>query len=804
MHGISRNRERCACLFRSAVLPVLLAAVCGPQAVQAQPAVDEIVVTATKRETLVEDVPFSINVQSEQQMRRMGVTDLESLSRNIAGLDIQNLGPGQSQVSIRGVSAGQIVRDQPGVKEQVGVYMDESVISLSLFTPDFDLYDLNRVETLRGPQGTLFGSGSIGGTIRYITNQPRLDAFESSVETELNTVTDGDIGGHLKGMVNVPLGAGSAAFRAVGYATEYGGYIDATRESGGVSRDVNSGARRGARVAFTFAPSEALSITPRIIYQEVETDGFNREEAYNLFSNPFTTTRTPVPPRARRQHLLLDEEFSDETLLADLVVVGHASQFDVTLAGSWLERDILVSRDASALSGSVSVDLEFPEEDLVLPSNLRDTTDLEQQTFELRLTSTTEGRWDWLAGLFYSDTRRDYAQRLPTPGYAALVDANLGAGTSAEVSNGYPDLDSPFNSDLLYNIEQTALFGELTLHVSDRFRTTLGGRFYDFDEVRTITTGGLFAAGDSGVVDKTTSSGFTPRLLLSYDVSDEVMVNAQASQGFRLGGVNDPLNVTLCTEEDELIFGGFQDYDDEKLWNYELGLRSRFAERYTLNAAVFYADIEDLQVTLDAGSCSSRISFNVDEARSAGVEFELAGRPTEAFEFSIAGSLINAEFGSTVTDANGAVLGGVEDGNRLPSVPEFQMAAAGTYFFPLTWTERPGDVYLQGSIQHVGNRITQPSDQVSGAGDFVSGLPFGGATGDEVTSLDLELGSYTLYNLSAGLQSGSWDFKLFVNNLTDKHARLSFDRERGGRARLGFRTNQPRMIGLNFRKHFGG
>ena len=135
----------------------------------------EIIVTATKREQTLLEVPFSINAQTEEDIRRSGAMTIEDLSRNVAGLAVQNLGPGQSQVSVRGVSAGQVVRDQPGVKEQVGVYLDESVISLSLFTPDLDLFDLNRVETLRGPQGTLFGSGSVGGTIRYITNQPSLD-----------------------------------------------------------------------------------------------------------------------------------------------------------------------------------------------------------------------------------------------------------------------------------------------------------------------------------------------------------------------------------------------------------------------------------------------------------------------------------------------------------------------------------------------------------------------------------------------------------------------------------------------------
>lgn len=764
--------------------------------------IEEVVVTATKREARIQDIPFSINVQTEEDIQRLGATDLEELSRNIAGLAIQNLGPGQSQVAIRGVSAGQIVRDQPGVKEQVGVYLDESVISLSLFTPDFDLYDLNRVETLRGPQGTLFGSGSIGGTIRYITNQPQVDAFEGSVEAELNTITDGEVGGHLKGMINVPFADGRAAVRAVGYTTQYGGFIDALREGGGVDEDVNSGSRNGGRIALTFTPTDNLTITPRVVYQEIETDGFNRQEVYNLFANPYTTTRPAIQLGEREQYLLLREEFSDETLLADVVVEANVGDFALTYVGSLMERDILVSRDASALSGSVSVDLGYPDEAVTLPSNLRDTTDLEQTTHEFRVSSLAPGPLQWVLGAFVSDTDRKYAQRLPTPGYADFTDATLGDGTSEAVSNGFPNLDSPFNSDLPYDIQQTAIFGEASYDFTDRFNLTIGGRWYDFDEERTITTGGLFAAGDSNVVDKTSSDGFTPRVLASYDFSNDVTLNAQVAKGFRLGGVNDPLNVTLCTPEDELIFGAFQDYDDETLWNYEIGIKSRFANGITFNAAAFYADIEDLQVTLDAGSCSSRISFNVEEAVSSGVEVELGGMLTDAFEFNFIGSVLNAEFKSTVTDATGAILGGVQDGNRLASVPELQLAATGTYYFPLNFGGARSDAYVSATVQHVGDRYTQPGDQVEGAGEFVSGLPFGGATGNEVTSVDLELDAFTILNLRAGILKETWDAVLYIDNVTDENADLSFDRERGGRARLGFRTNQPRTVGVTFRMRF--
>ncbi len=762
-------------------------------------AIEEIVVTATKRASTIQDVPFSINAQTQEDIQRSGAQNLEDLSRNVAGLTVQNLGPGQSQVAIRGVSAGQIIRDQPGVKEQVGVYLDESVISLSLFTPDLDLFDLNRVETLRGPQGTLFGSGSVGGTIRYITNQPNADQFEGLVEANLNTITDGGNGGHLKGMVNIPLSDGKSALRVMGYTTEYGGFMDALGENGSKKKDVDSGNRTGGRIALKWAVNDDLTITPRVVYQEIESDGFNRQEVFNLFANPYTTTRPAIQLGEREQYLLLNEKFKDETTIADVTVQWGLDNVDVTYVGSYTERDILVSRDASALTGSVSVDLGYPDVAVTLPSNLRDTTEVEQFTHEFRISSNGEGALQWLAGVFYSDTERVYAQRLPTPGYDAYTDATLGDGTAAATNGSYGP-DSPYNSDLPYDLTQTALFGEITYDLSDRLSVTAGGRFYDYEEKRRFSSGGLFSNGDDQV-DKTSSDGFTPRVMMSYDLNENSTLNAQASQGFRLGGVNDPLNETLCDPGDLVTFGSFQAYDDETLWNYEAGVKSRFDNGVMFNFAVFYADIQDLQVTLDAGSCSSRISFNVPDAHTAGVEFEFGVQATDNIDLSVAGSFLEAEFDSTVLDSSGNVLGGVKDGNRLASVPDYQIAGTATYTFPFE-VFSGSETYISATVHHVGDRITQPSDQVAGAGNFSSGLPFGGATGSEVTSLDLELDAYTIMNLSAGIVNEEWEAVLYVNNLTDENADLSFDRERGGRARLAFRTNMPRNIGVTFRKMF--
>ncbi len=752
-----------------------------------------IVVTATKRDSTIQDVPFSINAQTQEDIQRSGAVTLEDLSRNVAGLTVQNLGPGQSQVAVRGVSAGQIVRDQPGVKEQVGVYLDESVISLSLFTPDLDLFDLNRVETLRGPQGTLFGSGSVGGTIRYITNQPEIGVTEGLVEANVNVVEEDDLGWHLKGAVNLPLGD-VAAIRAVGYYTEYGGFIDAQGPGGG--ENVNSGERYGGRLALRVDTGTGFSITPRLIYQKISADGFNRQELFNLFANPFLTN--PVQLGEREQFLQLQEEFEDETFIADMVVEADLGPVTLTSVSSFTSRDILVSRDASALTGSVSVDLGYPDAAVLLPSNLRDTTEVESLTQEIRFSSDYDGPLQWVIGGFYSETDRFYRQRLPTPGYAAATDATLGAGTSAAVANGFPNLDSPFNSDLPYNIEQLAIFGEATFEVTDALTLTAGGRYYDFEEIRTITTGGLFANGDAGVVDETSSDGFTPRFLISYELSPDVTINAQASQGFRLGGVNDPLNVPLCNAQDLALFGGFQDYDDETLWNYEIGVKAQ-GGNFTFNAAGFYNDISDLQVTLDAGSCSSRIVFNVPEAHTTGIEAEVGFNPVDGLNLNFSGSWIEAEFDTTLP---GALAGatGIREGNRLPSVPEFQFTASGSYEFPVGDN---ADAYIAASVQHVGSRFTQPADQEDNPRTFAHGLPFGGAPATASTTVDLLLDDYQLVNISAGVDFDSGlSLVIYANNVLDENALLSFDRERGGRARLGFRVGQPRTIGVTARQSF--
>jgi iron complex outermembrane receptor protein len=754
-----------------------------------------ITVTALKREAPIQDVPFSMVAPTEEVLRDRGVETIEDVAANVPGLTVQNLGPGQSQVAIRGVSSGQIVRDQPGVKEEVGVYLDESVLSMSLFTPDIDLFDMSRVEVLRGPQGTLYGSGSVSGAVRYISNQPEIGVSDYFADIQLVSVEDGDEDGYAKVALNTPIGD-TAAMRIVAYYTGLAGYQDAVQPSLSTNEDVNSGDRTGVRWALRARPNDRFTIIPRVLYQEVDVDGWNRTDIFNILANPYTTTRPAVDLGEREQFIQFEEPFTDDFLLADLVLEYAFDEVTLTSVTSYTDRDILVVRDATALTASITGgSIGFGEEVYTLDAPLDDATEANAITEELRFSGDGE-RYTWVGGVFYSDADRDYGQSLIVSGFEALTgiptEGNFGAGT-----------DELFFSDLRYDFTQFAVFGEVGYEVTERFDLTAGLRYYDFDEDRIQTFDGIFA--DAGTnIGSTTADGFAPRFIGSFELTATTRLDAQVSKGFRLGGINDPLNVPLCTPEDLATFGGRDSWKDEEVWNYEVGTKSTYG-RGTFNIAAFYQDISDLQVTVTAGSCSSRLIYNVPDSRSTGLELEWAHRATDQFDFAISASYNDSELRSTVTSTDAAgnvtVVSGIEDGRRLPSVPEFQGVAAATY----NWEMGSGwAAYASGVWQYVGSRFTQVGDEDLGTLNLLSfgANTIGGPLTQAVFTYDPELPSYDILNLRLGFLKERWDLAFFVNNVTDELAFLAFDRERGTRARIGYLVNQPRTFGVSTRVHF--
>jgi iron complex outermembrane receptor protein len=283
------------------------------------------------------------------------------------------------------------------------------------------------------------------------------------------------------------------------------------------------------------------------------------------------------------------------------------------------------------------------------------------------------------------------------------------------------------------------------------------------------------------------------------------------AEGFRLGGINDPLNVTLCSANDLVTYGGRENWEDEKVMNYELGAKTRLnGGMVTFNAAVFMSQIDDLQVIADAGSCSSRIILNA-EAESVGAEMELFVRPNENWDFGISATYVQAEITQSLnsTAPGGGPIAGIRDGNRLPTSPELQAAVSAAYNWSMTESL---ESYVRFTLSHVGSSYTQLADQEPNFGIIsnAAGRPpgsarlinLGGIPANTTLEFDAELPAYEIANLRWGFGTDRWEAALFVNNLFDERAFLSIDRERGRSARVGYLTNTPRTYGVNFRLDF--
>jgi iron complex outermembrane recepter protein len=766
---------------------------------------EAVTVTAMLREQELAKVPFSIVAPTEQALRVRGAENIEAVAANVADFSVQNLGPGQSQVAMRGVSSGQIARDQPGVKEEVGAYLDDVPISLSLFTPDLDLFDISRVEVLRGPQGTLFGSGSLGGTVRYISNQPQLGVRSTFGETGINWIDGGAPGNTAKLGFNVPLGA-KAAFRVAGYSNEIGGYMDAVQPNFTVNKDVNGGARTGARVAFRLNPSGRFTITPQIVFQRVKMDGWNRIDAYNILANPYTTSRPPVHLGDRELFTQINEPFTDDFLLGSLTLRYDFGGASLTSVSSYNHRNVLVVRDAGALTSSITGgSIGLPENVYTLNAPLNDATKTNVATQEVRLSGGRD-RFRWVVGGFYAGNHRHYGQDLLVAGFDTLAAPLLGAphGFTRGV---YSPEDHLFWSNLIYYLRQTAGFGEATVPVGERLDITAGIRYYNFSEERSQIFDGIFGQGANGQPQiqpgATKAHGVAPRFIASYKASDAVTFNAQASRGFRLGGINDPLNVSLCTAQDLAVFSGHDSWKDEKVWNYEAGVKAQ-GRRSSINLSVFDMEVTDLQLTVTAGSCSSRLILNAPKARSQGVEAEVTLTPGEHWDFAVSAALNNGKLQSDLKDGSGNIISGIQSGNRLPAVPQVQASGAATYGWAVGQESR---IAITGSYQYNGSRFTLIDDEASGAGTVnllsfqqSGGKTIGGPLTQSTFTYSPKLPGYSLVNLRIGLARERWEVAAFANNLTDTRAFLALDRERGTRGRVGYLTNQPRTLGmtLNF------
>jgi outer membrane receptor protein involved in Fe transport len=612
-----------------------------------QTAVEEIIVTARKRTERLQDVPQSIQALSGEELRKQGALNFADYARTVAGVSFQDDGPGRSQLFIRGVSTGGDV--DTGKESTVGVYIDETPVTEGASQPDLRLYDIDRVEVLRGPQGTLYGSGSLGGTVRILTNQPSFTETQAYAEIQASSTKGGGANGATNAWLNLPV-ADHAALRAVAYGVRNSGFLDNAVTG---QKDINDESTRGGRLALRVQPADAVNIVLTGMHQRTESG------AYNRVSDDY-------PRLVIDQHE--PEPFEDRFGLVNLKVEADLGFASLASSSSYFDRRRDFDNDIDYfLEAAVGI----PRGRSVLSYGAR------SKAQELRLASQGKGPFQWLVGGFYVDRDEHFDQTIN--------------------SRDSPPPTSP--SDNLFfavtdgSIQQLAGFGEVSYEFFGRLTATAGLRVSKTDRDIVSTRDGLVLGGVALVQSGTfRDTSETPKFNLAYRIDEHKLLYLQAAQGFRIGGVNPGLPpCPTCLVDIASQFGS------DSLWSYEAGLRSElFEEALTLNVSAFWIDWDDIQLNVNREDGFNGFT-NAGKARSRGLEIEINGRASD-----------HVRFGGQVTHTDAELTSinpGLEDfattGTQLPQVPRWAAAAN------VEWAAAigaGGRLYARGDVQYQGAR----------------------------------------------------------------------------------------------------
>jgi outer membrane receptor protein involved in Fe transport len=672
---------------------------------------DEIMVTANKIGVeRLKDVPLSITVIDQNRIEQAGIDDFLDYVRTVPGLGFQLTTPAGGRDDIRGARRFSLRGIESGYDSvpTTAFYLDETPIPIM----DPKLFDIERIEVLRGPQGTLYGANSMGGTIRVVTHQPVLDEFHWTSDVSLESTHAGEESYGLNGLINFPLITDRAAIRAAAFYRNDGGYIDqyfqAPQSTGATSvrQDGNNAETRGGRILGLFKVTDQFQLTPAIFRQQIDVaDAGTFEPDFRDLGRAFLS----VYPERQTNDFTLYSLGASYDLSEHLQIVSSSAYFDSDFTS--IEE---ATKGFFDFGGTAYGNAFY--------SNLVKT---QRKNQELRL-AYKGPRWHGIVGAYYMNEERFFSQY----------------GDTEASGVWFTYLQK--NGD-----EQKALFGEAALHLTDRFTATAGARWFQGQQDQyTLYTYSLdFPPGDPPFVQefsgKADGNSFSPKFQLSYDLSPEKMVYASAARGFRPGGPTSLVPDTPeCLENlQELGLSRPQrEFGPDNLWNYELGSKSSFANhRITINAAVYYVDWKEVQQTASL-ACGFTFVGNVGAAKSKGIELEFWTQPFRPL--SISGSLgyTDAQFTRT------AAAVGIVAGDRIPLVPRITGSAAVQY--ALT-TPNGRTAFVRGDYQYIG-AMAQGG--------------FSRSTRPAYDSFNLRLG--------AGL-SDHTDVTLFVNNVLDERGVLS-------------------------------
>lgn len=742
----------------NSILGLAVVAVLRLPAAQAEEAArDEleiVVVTAQKHEQQLQDVPLSLSVLGQETLQRAQVQSFADYAVMVPNLSFsfggstQNDGRNGRGIAIRGIAGS----------STVGLYVDDTPVPDNL---DPNIAGIERIEVLRGPQGTLYGSASMGGTVRLITRQPDLSRFDSSVEAILSSTGEGGSNTSFEAAVNVPIVAGSTALRVSGFHRHDSGVFDrrVTNPGGNsfLNEDVDSQDIWGGQVALTFAPTLRLTITPRVLYQRQEADGA-----------PWADVRPDAFEQARTFNV--EEPLEDRWTSSSLTVKYDADWASFVSSTSYFDRDLTESEDETEV---VAYFLGNPP----IPSTV--TEDLRYQRFvqEARLVTTLEGPVQFTAGVYFDDLKVRRLFDALTPGLDAAYSASIGL-PPGQLKFG---TDQVFSLDSFTAVKEKAAFGELTYSFTDRLRATAGLRWFEASQDRTRSADGIFNGGvRTTVAGHATFDGVNPKFRFEFDATDDLLLFATASKGYRLGGLNGTLPPSCNADLNALGITQPQKFEPDTLWNYEVGARSTLlGRRLALNGAIFRIDWTDIQQSQLLIGCGFAFTGNAGEARSQGVEVDVNWRALSALNLSLGLGYTDAKF----TRSDPSLAAAVDD--RVLQIPKLNANASATYTFALgnVW-----EGYLRGDYAYVGESYTSFDQRVSDPGFERARVR----------------AAYSLADFSVGAQLDTWELQLFMKNAFNEHANLSDTRslaaELPGRPR--YATNRPRTVGLSVRKSF--
>lgn len=788
---------------------------------------DDIIVTAQKREENLQNVPISIQALGTKKLEQLGITDFNDFTKQLPSVAFQTTQPGSTTVYMRGVASGGDGNHSASLPS-VGVYLDEQPVTTIGGTLDVHIYDIARIESLAGPQGTLYGASSQAGTIRIITNKPSTDGFEGSVDGAVSTVRKGGIGGKLEGMINAPISS-NAALRMVGWYKRAGGFIDnvpATRSflptPGGITvnnnafvdKNINTQDVYGGRAALQIDLDDDWTVTPAVMYQNQKNKG----------SFGFDTSLGDL------QVNRFSEEFrKDRFIQAALTIEGKLGNWDLTYAGAYLDRktssfndytDYAEAYDALYAANGGLADYFYFENAAGLDIDPRQfiagSDHFKKMSQEFRVASPQEDRFRVVAGLFYQRQSNDIFQDYLVPGLAPLLSVNGRPGSLWLTKQERVDRDY-------------AVFGEMSFDIAPTLTFTAGGRAFIYDNslvgffgfgrnpayvqgaagnpppnaagsTRTgvagcLTTEGItlrqaqeegrtttllpaaipgtfctnlgVPSGAGGVAPKSTEGqGFTHRLNLTWKPSDDALVYGTWSRGYRPGGLNRRASIPA--------------YNSDFLTNYEVGFKTTLLDgAVRFNGALYMQDWKTFQYSFLGENSFTQIQ-NGPDARIKGLEADVNIRAGKGLTLNAAAAYTDAktrqilcagatDLTPTCADSSVAAV----KGTRLPITPKFKGSANARYEFDLG----NGEGHIQAGVAHQGS-----------------------ASSDIRTAAAASIGrlkAFTTADFSAGFDWGKFSATLFVDNAFDARGQLSRYQQCG---QCGQRTYvvpiDPRTIGI--------